>query len=321
VFFSASQFPATIATNHLNQNNIQGNNVGARYAGAETIDAEDNWWGAASGPSGTGPGSGDSIVGAGVDFTPFLTAKATGTPCDDPPCPIEPDLTDFRSVRRAANIGVGPDLGGTGHTAINFTGSAGAAGDTWITVYDESPGSPDQTSFTGSINLSADVLVHRHNNAKGAGLLALYNEATGKKGLALIVYNNGNSDNLTLATLNHQNGKLAVLKKIPLGATIGQDQWYRVSLDVAVSGLAVTVTGTVHRHADPSDPGSALGSQVDGSLVFSGTLGAGALAGVDDTGEAGIVAAATNAIVDSSVTNFSINASSGCVSTPAVTAD
>ena len=47
----------------------------------ETIDAENNWWGAADGPSGDGPGSGDSVDGASIDFDPFLAAQAPGTPC------------------------------------------------------------------------------------------------------------------------------------------------------------------------------------------------------------------------------------------------
>ena len=186
VLFSSTQAPGTISTNHLNQNNIDGNNIGVQYAGTETIDAQNNWWGAATGPTiATNPGgTGDSVVGATVDFSPFLTAEATGTPCDtpEPACPIVPALTDFRDVRRPNDINVGPDLGGTGHTAVNFTGSVGAAGDTWITVYDETPGTSDQTNFTGSINLSADVLSHRVNNKKGGGLLALYDEVNGEKG-------------------------------------------------------------------------------------------------------------------------------------------
>jgi hypothetical protein len=227
------------------------------------------------------------------------------------PCP-EPDVTtDFRDVRRANNISAGPDLGGTGHTAMNFTGSAGAAGDTWITVYDETPGTPN---FTGSINLSADVLSHAYNNKKGAGLLALHNEIDGKKGLALIVYNSGNTDSLVLATLNHQNGTLAVLKTVSLGSAINQDQWYRLSMDVAVTGPAVTVTGTVRRHPLPGNADSPLGTQVGGPLTFSGTLGSGSLTGVGDTGEVGIVASATGAVADSSVANFSINSSSACTS-------
>ena len=95
-------------------------------------------------------------------------------------------LTDFREVRRPNQINIGPDLGGTNHQALNFTGNAGAAGDTGITVYDPAP-NPASVTF-GSVSLSADVLIHAFNNKKGAGLLALYNEASGRKGLALTLY-------------------------------------------------------------------------------------------------------------------------------------
>ena len=141
---------------------------------------------------------------------------------------IEPPLTDFRDVRRPNGINIGPDLGGTGQQALNFTGNAGAAGDTWITVYDPAP-SPPSVTF-GSVSLSADVLIHTFNNKKGAGLLALYNEAPSKKGLALTLYSAGNTDTLVLATVD-QAGKLVTLKTVSLGAAIAENVWYRVSMD------------------------------------------------------------------------------------------
>ncbi len=88
VSFSATQFAGTISTNTLNQNNISGNAVGAGYTGTETINAENNWWGAADGPSGNGTGSGDVVDGisggGAIDFDPFLTVEASDTPCSPP---------------------------------------------------------------------------------------------------------------------------------------------------------------------------------------------------------------------------------------------
>ena len=43
------------------------------------INATNNWWGAATGPSGVGPGDGDS-VSANVDFSGFLSAAILGCP-------------------------------------------------------------------------------------------------------------------------------------------------------------------------------------------------------------------------------------------------
>lgn len=91
ISYSATQVPGTIATNVTNQNNIFGNAIGARYLGAETINAEFNWWGSPTGP--THPnnpgGAGDSVVddGNGIDYVPFRTTPAAGTPCIPTPPP------------------------------------------------------------------------------------------------------------------------------------------------------------------------------------------------------------------------------------------
>ena len=43
---------------------------------------------------------------------------------------------DFTDVRRGSQINGGaPDLGGTLHTALNFTGQPGPTGDTWLTKW------------------------------------------------------------------------------------------------------------------------------------------------------------------------------------------
>jgi hypothetical protein len=53
-----------------------------------TLNATNNWWGAASGPkyNGAGPGTGDNIIDPGlvVIFSPFLVSTF-GTPCAPPP--------------------------------------------------------------------------------------------------------------------------------------------------------------------------------------------------------------------------------------------
>ena len=210
-----------------------------------------------------------------------------------------PDPQPFRDVRRAADIDLGADLGGTGTTALNFKGLTGSAGDTWITVYDVDPSNATPTLFTGSVSLSADVLIHPFNNAKGAGLLALYNEGPGKKGLALIVYDIGNSDKLVLATVD-QAGKLTALRSVFLGTAIRENVWYRVTMDVGVAGKSVSVTGKIFSHAIDQDPNSGLGAQVGATLFFGGARPD----GVDVTGEVGIIASAVSAVVDTSVTNF-----------------
>ena len=91
VSFSATQAPGTISTNVANQNNIFGNAIGARYLGLEIINVEFNWWGSPTGPTHVNNpgGAGDLVVddGDGIDYDPFRTTPAGGTPCIPTPPP------------------------------------------------------------------------------------------------------------------------------------------------------------------------------------------------------------------------------------------
>ena len=80
-----------------------------------------------------------TAAGAGATAVVPQAEEADATPCP------------FRDVRRAPDINCGPDLGGTNHEAVNFTGSTGSAGDLWITVLDQTPETPDQDIVTGSV--------------------------------------------------------------------------------------------------------------------------------------------------------------------------
>jgi hypothetical protein len=285
------------------------------------LNADNNWWGSATGPTiASNPGgTGDAIIDPDgvVDYTPFLTAQAA--PCVVPPV----SLADFRDKRRGSEITVGPDLRegppqpGGHFTAINFTGTVAAAGDTWVTVYDQTPADDTvKNTFTGSVSLVADVLIAKQNNAKGPGLLALYNQppSSTPKGLALFLSEAGNTDRLVLATVTGTptpanppfvaSVPTTLLAKALAPGQILINKWYRLTMDVVVTGPTFSVTGKVFNHSDPLNPNSAVTTQVGGSLVFSGTL---AGAGLGGSGEVGIAATATNAVVNSSVTNFVIN--------------
>jgi hypothetical protein len=103
-----------------------------------------------------------------------------------------------------------------------------------------------------------------------------------------------------LATVD-QTRKLATLMTLVLpGGPIAEDVWYRLTMDAVVTGGTVTVTGKVFRHLTAADPDSAVGAQIGNTMTFSGPLPA----GVDPTGEVGIIASAISAVVDSSVANF-----------------
>ena len=209
----------------------------------------------------------------------------------------------FTDVRRGADINDdgAPDLGGTGHTALNFTGGAGPAGDTWLTKY--TPNGSTLICRAGVI--TADVLIHTFNNTKGAGLVALLDSAPGGKGLAVILYDQGNSDALQLATIDPATGQLIKLKSLSLGAGIAENAWYRLNLVLNVIGDQLVVTGVVLRHATPTDPNSPTVIPFVGAVSFLGSLSA---LGLDNEGEVGIAASAFSTNVNSSVTNFLITA-------------
>jgi hypothetical protein len=71
---------STVGTGPVSNNCFVGNTAtsgGGIFRQVTTLNAINNWWGAASGPSGAGPGTGDA-VNANVTFAPFLTSPAPG---------------------------------------------------------------------------------------------------------------------------------------------------------------------------------------------------------------------------------------------------
>ncbi len=69
---------------HINRNAITGNTAGLRNRSGQLADASCNWWGDSSGPSGQGPGSGDSVSTV-VTFCPWLLGSdLVNSACGDP---------------------------------------------------------------------------------------------------------------------------------------------------------------------------------------------------------------------------------------------
>jgi hypothetical protein len=233
-----------------------------------------------------------------LGFTAVSVARANFCTGVDFSIDFDTEYPDcFQDVFRGAGINSGPDQGGTGHLALNFTGSAGAAGATWLTILDTSPPVPDVT-------LCADVLIQRFNNRKGAGVVARFNQGPGRKGLALIASNAGNTDRLILATVDGDParvGALTTLETVPLGAGIRQNQWYRVIMYVGVASSALSVTGEVYEHVDPLNPNSPLSSQVGSTLLYVTDTPP---VGILPAGFVGLIAIANSAVVNSSITNF-----------------
>ncbi|MEO6025850.1 MAG: right-handed parallel beta-helix repeat-containing protein, partial [Candidatus Binatia bacterium] len=78
IFYSDAQAAGTIATNVASGNNIYGNFAGAVYDGGETIDAQGNWWGCATGAN----TATCDTASATIDTSSFLTDPSVDAPCD-----------------------------------------------------------------------------------------------------------------------------------------------------------------------------------------------------------------------------------------------
>jgi hypothetical protein len=193
------------------------------------------------------------------------------------------------------------------HTALNFTGQAGPAGDTWLTKWTPG-GAPKHFNGRCGTAVAANILIHPFNNRKGAGLVALLNDANpGDRGLAVIVYDNGNTDAIQLATIDQFTGKLVPLKTVPVIAPIQENAWYVVlmelTVDLAFEGHSLSVEATVFSLQDPTDPNSEF-DRVIGFLRFTTFQTSLEGIGLQPAGQVGVTASAISAVVDSSVTNW-----------------
>ena len=86
ISFSSSQAPGTISTNQAHFNRIVGNTIGVFYAGTETINADNNWWGCNYGPGVGGAGCTGTPNGKGgagaasIDADPWLVLRTAASP-------------------------------------------------------------------------------------------------------------------------------------------------------------------------------------------------------------------------------------------------
>src|SRR5262249_31557360 len=85
ILFSSTQGAGTISTNHVNFNRIVGNNRGATYDGAETIDVENNWWGCNAGPGNAGCDAKNGTGAANLDADPWIVLGVSASPNPIPP--------------------------------------------------------------------------------------------------------------------------------------------------------------------------------------------------------------------------------------------
>lgn len=245
-----------------------------------------------------------SVVGALAVAAPTAFAQITFASGADYDNAASQMTGVFRDFLDGAFINQGLDLGGTGHTALNFTGADNTTAPFGrVTLYDTTPSTLAPTTFTGDMSLSADILISPFNNAKGGGLLTLFNEGGSSTGLALFLSEGGGSGDNYAMRLVQQNGVQSTnLSNVPVAGLIARNEWYRLTLDLDLTGSNFAITGTVFSHTLGTDPNSALLAQIGSTLTHSGSLGS----GLSDPYEIGLVARAINAENGTSITNFSV---------------
>jgi predicted outer membrane repeat protein len=108
-----------------------------------SLNAINNWWGAANGPSGAGPGTGDA-VSTNVTFAPFLTTA----PAICGGGPPSPGTLQFS----LANYSVGEGAGSATIVVTRVGGSAGAVGVTFATSDGTATAGSDYTTAGGTLS-------------------------------------------------------------------------------------------------------------------------------------------------------------------------
>ena len=192
-------------------------------------------------------------------------------------------------------------------TALNFTGPAinntANGGQSYMTVYDKTPADGTTTkslfsaSAPGGLKISADVMFQPGQHNTSGGVFALFNE--GQDSLALLAQNTGgnNTDVTKLSLVSSSIGAVTILASanLPGLTTFVAGEWYRVILDLSVSGDTWTANGSFFDHLTPTDPNSALDATPISTLAATGSLtNPGNALDLTDPGEVGLIAQGNN---------------------------
>ncbi len=156
----------TAAGSTVIRNNLSGASAGLAWPDTGTLDGTCNWWGAANGPSGDGPGSGTSVTGL-VTFSPWLTTSnlagaCTGVEDVTPPViaphgPVTADATGLggASVTYTKPIATDAVDGTVPVTCVPASGSTFPLGTTTVScdAVDAAGNHASQTHFTVTVSL------------------------------------------------------------------------------------------------------------------------------------------------------------------------
>jgi hypothetical protein len=190
------------------------------------------------------------------------------------------------------------------YTALNFTGNSPSGGQSYMAVYDTTPGNiapRDVFDASQGLTISADVLFAHDGHSVSAGVVAMYNE--GQDALTLVAHQGGgnNPDHARLELVFQSAGVGTLLLSsadLPGTTSFVAAEWYQITMNLSVSGDAWTMNGTIQDHVDPTNPNSALAATI-ANLVFAGSLSnPGNPLDLTNPGEIGVIAQANQAFGD-----------------------
>ena len=191
----------------------------------------------------------------------------------------------FTDLRRGGGINLD-----VASCVLNITGSVGSSGDMWITLLGI-PGNPTPPTFD-CVYMEAPVSIHRFDNRKAIGFVSNVQPGVvpgSGTGLFLGLYDNGNTDALTLSSF--QDGKLTgTIATLSLGSKVKEHVMYDLVGVVCNDGANLAALVQVFDVA---------ANDLIGELVPpAGTL---LPAGISQFGQIGIAGQAKSAFVDSDV--------------------
>ena len=188
----------------------------------------------------------------------------------------------FTDLRRGKGINADyPDC------ELNITGSVGSASDMWITLLG---GPGNEPPLFDCVIIEAAVKIYKFDNRKAIGFVFNYDTET-DTGLFLGLYDNGNTDGLTLSTFNGATGKLTgTVQTKFLDSKIKENTWYFLEAAVCTDGTDLSADAIV----------------TDFATVFEDLeiVSVPLPVGISQFGQIGIAGQAKSSFVDSTMSEF-----------------
>ncbi len=230
-----------------------------------------------------------------------------------------PNTGLFRDITNPTMIQRGSDISSnsTHYNALNFTTASGLVSDC-LTAYDTDPTTSAQTNLTGTLRITADVLYTGSGSTRYIALGALHNEVSGQGGIALVL-TEGSGDRLRVFRMP-TNGDISGASHLVQSGTfsgLSANSWFRLVMDVDVTGGTLTVDGRIFSHTTANNPNSAVNADPMQTINYSAAISG--LSGLQSTGEVCLAFDTTSSTSRCSMTNVRIDSGTGGSASTTVT--